>query len=161
MEKGIRFEVDIEKLMANKDKVLEKYLKDPNLLLPTRATKGSAGYDLKYPYNHSIVFDVHQSILLDSFVKIILPEGYVANMYVRSSIGIKKGLVLSNGTGIIDSDFHDSIKIPLINISDKSTYLLSKYDNRIAQIVITKYETIDNDNTEAERTGGIGSTDTK
>ena len=159
MEKGIRFEVDVEKLMANKDKVSEKYLKDPNLLLPSRATKGSAGYDLKYPYNHATVFDVHQSILLDSFVKIILPQGYVANMYVRSSIGVKKGLVLSNGTGIIDSDFRDSIKIPLINISDKSTYLLNGDDVRVAQIVISKYETVDYDNVEVERTGGIGSTD--
>lgn len=161
MKKGIRFEIDLEKLMMNKDLVRKEFLENPDLLLPKRATKGSAGYDLKYPYNRSVILNPGDNYIVDSFVKIILPDGYRADMFVRSSLGIKKNIVLSNGTGIIDSDFKDSIKIPLINIGTKEQYILSSADTRIAQIVISKHELTDDDDANEERTGGIGSTNSK
>lgn len=161
MKKGIRFEIDLEKLMMNKDLVREEFLENPDLLLPKRATKGSAGYDLKYPYNKSVILNPGDSCIVDSFVKIILPEGYRADMFVRSNLGIKKHIVLSNGTGIIDSDFKESIKIPLINIGTEEQYILSSADTRIVQIVLNKYELTDDDDANGERTGGIGSTDIK
>ena len=161
MKKGIRFEIDLEKLMRNKDLVRKEFLENPDLLLPRRAKKGSAGYDLKYPYNKSIILNPGDNFIVESFVKIIMPEGYRADMYVRSSLGIKKNIVLSNGTGIIDSDYKDTIKIPLINIGTKEQSILTSADTRIVQIVFNKYEITDDDDADGIRTGGIGSTDSK
>ena len=159
MRKGIRFEVDTEKLNEMKDLVRKEFLDNPDLLIPIRATQGSAGYDLKYPYKDDLIMKVNNDYLIESFVKIILPKEYVAKMYIRSSMGIEKGITLMNGTGIIDSDFSESIKIPIHTIKKDNVLLKAGPDTRIAQIVITKYETVDDDITTGIRNGGIGSTD--
>ncbi len=86
----------------------------------------------------------------------------VLELYVRSSIGVKKGIVLSNGTGIIDSTYYGNsgndgnIGLPLWNTSNKRVVL--EANERIAQGVFKKYLTIDNDTPlSQERTGGFGS----
>lgn len=166
--KGIKFTVDVEKLREC-FYVAEEYKKNPEKLLPKRSTKGSAGYDLIMPYDCNINVDAPGLYILDTFIKIEVPEDIVAKMYVRSSIGIKKGIVLANGTGIIDSDFKDTIKVPLVKnrISSISESFIQGIDNekpqihkgdRIVQIVFTKYFTTEDDITTNERDGGIGST---
>mgnify|MGYP000993365576 CR=1 FL=1 len=166
--KGIKFTVDVEKL-KNCFYVADEYKENPEKLLPIRGTKGSAGYDLINPYDCDINIDSPGLYILDTFIKIEVPENIVAKMYVRSSIGIEKGIVLANGTGIIDSDFKDTIKIPLVKnrISVISQSFVDTINNkkpkickgdRIVQIVFTKYFTTEDDNTKEERTGGIGST---
>ena len=73
----------------------------------------------------------------------------------RSSLAYKKGLLLANGVGIIDSDYKDEIKVVLYN-STKETVIISKGE-RIAQLIPTNYlpifPSLDN-----ERSGGFGST---
>ena len=83
-------------------------------------------------------------------------------LYVRSSLGIKHGIVLSNGTGVIDSSFYNNpsnngnIGIALHNTSDKVVVI--KQGDRIIQGVFIKYLVADNDNVIHEnRIGGIGS----
>jgi dUTP pyrophosphatase len=86
----------------------------------------------------------------------------VLMLYVRSSIGIKKGLVLANGTGIIDYDYYSNedndgnIGICLLNISDKEVTI--EAGERIAQGIFLPYLISENGNSEEERKGGIGST---
>ncbi len=166
--KGIKFTIDEERLRKT-FYVAEEYKKNPEKLLPKRSTKGSAGYDLIIPYDCDINVDSPGLYVLDTFVKIEVPKDIVAKMYVRSSIGIKKGIVLANGTGIIDSDFKDTIKVPLVRnrISVISESFVEGIDDekpkirkgdRIVQIVFTKYYTTEDDTTVEERNGGIGST---
>jgi len=68
--------------------------------LPTRGSKQSAGYD--FYSKEQVVIKPGKQYVFWSDVKAYMMPGEVLEMYVRSSIGIKKGLVLSNGTGIID-----------------------------------------------------------
>ena len=63
-----------------------------------------------------------------------IPEGHVGMLFVRSSTGIKRNLVLSNGTGIIDQGFTGSIKISLHNTGDKTQHIAS--GDYIAQLVV-------------------------
>ena len=83
-------------------------------------------------------------------------------LFVRSSIGIKKGLVLSNGTGIIDSSYYNNpsndgnIVLVLKNTTDKIVEI--KQGERVIQVMFVKYLVADDDCVIHEnRIGGIGS----
>jgi len=129
--------------------------------LPTKSTKYSAGYDFYLP--ETIMLEPGETKLVFSNAKAYMNEGEVLKLYIRSSIGVKKGIVLANGTGIIDKDFYNNpdnegnIGIPLKNISGKIVTLMQ--GERIAQGIFEPFLESDNCNTEEERKGGFGSTD--
>lgn len=132
--------------------------------LPTRASKHSAGYDFYLPYE--VTIPPHCSTgIIPTDVKAYMQEGEVLMLYVRSSIGIKKGLVLANGTGIVDRDYFSNpdndgnIGIALRNDTNK-TVVLEKGE-RIMQGVFVKYLVADDDDVKDERTGGFGSSGQK
>lgn len=133
---------------------------DGETTLPTRGSKESAGYDF---YSKEYV-DIQpgSKYVFWSDVKSYMMGGEVLQIHVRSSIGIKKGLVLANGTGIIDTDYYSNpsndgnIGICLINESDRTQYIES--GERIAQGIFIKFLVADNVTSTKERTGGIGST---
>ena len=82
-------------------------------------------------------------------------------VYPRSSLSFKNGIVLANTVGIIDSDYYYSdneghIMIKLVNRGNKE--LTIKQGTAFAQGVITEYFTVDDDNATKTRNGGIGST---
>lgn len=129
--------------------------------LPTRKTKGSAGYDFYLPC------DVHlepfgDSPIIQTGVKAYMPEDEVLLLFIRSSIGIVKNVTLSNNVGVIDSSYVDNpdnegnIGLRLHNNSALSVDL--KNGERIMQGVFVKYGIADGDNVTEERKGGIGST---
>ena len=128
--------------------------------LPTRGSKISAGYDFYLPTD--ITIKPNEKICVWSDVKAYMQEGEVLMVHVRSSIGIKKGLMLSNLTGVIDADYFENenndgnIGIALYNYSNEVVEL-SKGE-RICQGVFMPFLVADNGNTDKERTGGIGST---
>ena len=80
--------------------------KEVNISLPTRGTKSSAGYDFYSPIDTTI--KPHEKQVIWTDIKSYMQENEVLMIYVRSSIGIKKGLVLANGTGIIDKDYYNN-----------------------------------------------------
>lgn len=124
-------------------------------LLPKRSTSGSAGYDFMSPVD--IVVPAHGEALIESKVSIELDKDKVLLLFVRSSYGFKHGITLSNGTGIIDSDFYpNTMRCKLRNDSDVD-FKISKGD-KYMQGVIVKYFVTDDDDTTEIRTGGIGST---
>ena len=92
-----------------------------------------------------------------------MQEEEIIKMYIRSSIGTKLGLVLKNGTGIIDSDYYSNedndgnMGICLRNTSHSQSVTLKKGE-RVAQGIFVKYLVADNDNADATREGGFGST---
>ena len=131
-----------------------------DITLPTRGTQYSAGYDFYSPID--IEIQPHDKVCIWSDVKAYMQEGEVLLLYVRSSIGIKKGLRLSNGTGVIDSDYYSNpdndgnIGLSLYNYTNEVVKI--KKGERICQGVFIPFLVADNGNTYNSRTGGIGST---
>lgn len=129
-------------------------------IIPTRADDGSAGYDFYTP--EDIVVFKNEVVKVKTNIKCSLPNRDVLMLYVRSSVGIKKNLMLANGTGIIDSTYYNNpdnegnIIIALYNYGDEPQHF--KAGDRIAQGVITSFFTVENDVVISDkRTGGIGS----
>ena len=145
--------------------VKDEFRKHPNveIQLPTRGSKISAGYDFYLPCD--LILQPGEKTCVWSDVKAYMQEGEVLMLHVRSSIGIKKGLMLSNITGVIDADFFNNpnndgnIGIALYNYSNETVEL--KHGERICQGVFIPFLVADNGNTDKERVGGIGSTGAK
>lgn len=144
------------------EEVEEKFKKhSTETTLPTRGSQYSAGYD--FYSKEEIVILPDQKYVFWSDVKAYMMKDEVLEIYVRSSIGIKKGLVLANGTGIIDSDYHNNpdndgnIGICLRNESTIPQEI--KLGERIAQGIFKNYLVADNITETQKRSGGIGSTD--
>ena len=129
-------------------------------ILPTRGTSRSAGYDLASPID--VVIEPHSSVLIWTNVKAYMADNEVLQLHVRSSVGIKKGLMLKNVTGIVDSDYYGNesndgnIGLALYNTGDEAVVI--ERGERLIQGIFMKYLVADNDTfLKDERTGGIGS----
>ena len=138
----------------------EKVSYDDTGILPTRNDKASAGYDFYAPKD--IVIYPHEGTKFATNIKATMEEDEVLMLYVRSSIGIKKGLTLANGTGVIDSSYYNNpdnegnIMGVLYNNTDKMQVV--KAGERVMQGVFMKYLVTDDDKPlNEERVGGIGS----
>ena len=84
--------------------------------------------------------DLHLSqILVTLFFQI--PKGYEAQVRARSGLAIRNGIGLVNGIGTVDSDYRGEIKVPLINWSHEDFTIHN--GDRIAQVVINKYEHVE------------------
>ena len=126
--------------------------------LPTRATALSAGYDFYSPIED--VVPAGGILKVPTGIRAIMEPGWVLLMYVRSSVGIKKNLVLANGTGVIDADYwmadnEGHIWVVLHNYGTEDRYIA--VDERIAQGVFIQHGNC-GDSVENLRVGGIGST---
>lgn len=130
--------------------------------LPHFATGGAACMDLCACMDESITLNAGERHLVPTGIAIALPSAeYVALVFARSGLGIKKGVCLSNGVGVIDSDYRGEIGVGLVNLGD-APYTVQPGD-RIAQLMVvpviqptlTVVDTLD----ETERgAGGFGST---
>ncbi|MEW9121879.1 MAG: dUTP diphosphatase [Thermotaleaceae bacterium] len=109
-------------------------------LLPMYETTGSAGMDLKADINESILLNPGERYLVPTGVFVELPEGVEGQVRGRSGLAVKYGIGLVNGIGTIDSDYRGEIKVPLINWGSEP--FIIRYGDRIAQLVICKYEKI-------------------
>jgi len=90
-----------------------------------------------------------------------IPEGYEGQVRARSGLSIKNGITLVNCVGTIDSDYRGELKIPVINLGSEA-FTISRGD-RIAQLIIAKYETVQWETSDViedtdRGTGGFGST---
>ena len=135
-----------------------------NIQLPTRATKGSAGYDFKSPIGFTL--SPNKTIKIPTGMRVIIDEDWVLKIYPRSSLGFKYRLQLNNGTGIVDSDYSHSdneghIFLKLTNDTNENKILEVEQGNGIVQGIFVEYGiTVDDECTET-RNGGIGSTNKK
>lgn len=129
--------------------------------LPAYATILSAGMDLRAAITEDIILSPMQRVLVSTGLFIALPEGYEAQIRPRSGLAFKYGITVLNSPGTIDADYRGEIKVLLVNLSD--TAFTIKNGERIAQMVIARYETINWDLTDTldesvRGTGGFGST---
>lgn len=111
-----------------------KKLKE-NAKIPKTATNGSAGMDLYACIDAPITLEPGQLAIVPTGIAIELPDNSCAAfLYARSGLGVKHGICLSNGVGVIDSDYRGEVCAGLCNVSDKP-YTIEP-DERICQMVI-------------------------
>jgi dUTP pyrophosphatase len=129
--------------------------------LPTYATVGSAGMDIHAHLSEAIVLKAFERKLIPTGLHIELPQGYEAQLRMRSSWALKRGLILPNAPATIDSDYRGEIQLIVANISEQEQVILP--NDRMAQMVIAKYEKVEwiavdtlTDTNRGE--GGFGST---
>jgi len=102
---------------------------------PHFATAGAAAMDLCACVDEAVTLGAGQRALIPTGIAIALPDpGYVALVFARSGLGIKRGVCLSNGVGVIDSDYRGEIGVGLVNLSDEA-YTVQPGD-RIAQLMV-------------------------
>lgn len=130
--------------------------------LPRPATAGAAGADLCANIDAAQTVPPMGRVIVPTGIAMELPSAdYAAFVFARSGLGIKHGLTLSNGVGVIDSDYRGEICVGLVNLSD-TAYTIQPGE-RIAQLCImpvmafTPAETEQLSHT-ARGTGGFGST---
>lgn len=110
-------------------------LLSPKAVMPKYATPGSAAMDLSACIDEAVTLAPGQRALIPTGIAISLPSPqYVALVFVRSSMGIKYGIGLSNGVGVIDSDYRGEIRVGLTNLSDVP-YTVQPGD-RVAQLAV-------------------------
>src|SRR5690554_5930178 len=133
--------------------------KGKKINLPKRATKHSAGYDIESAFDYVIEPGTIQ--MIETGIKVAMQDHEALMIYPRSSLGIKKGLIMSNAVGVIDKDYYNNpnneghIMIPLFNFGNKDAKV--KKGERVAQGIFQMYLTTEDDDTNQERTGGFGS----
>jgi dUTP pyrophosphatase len=108
--------------------------------LPKYQTEGSAGMDLCAFIPELITLQPMERILVPTGLFIELPHGHEAQIRPRSGMAIKKGITVINSPGTIDSDYRGEIKIPIVNLSGAVQTI--EDGERVAQMVISKHETI-------------------
>lgn len=133
---------------------------DPGIEEPHAQNRGDAGYDLRAAQSATI--EPGQRVLVPTGIALAIPEGYAGFVQPRSGLAIKNGITALNSPGLIDSGYRDEIKVILINHDPLETFVINKGD-RIAQLVIQKYETVQwnvvDDLDDSDRgTDGFGST---
>lgn len=133
---------------------------EKNIIMPKRATKFSAGYDLTSPIE--VIIRPQEIVTIWTNIKAICNENEVMLLCVRSSLG-RKDVCLANDVGVIDADYYGNpdndgnIGIALKNRSN-SDYVVKKYD-KIAQIIFMPYLVVDDEEEITHtRNGGYGST---
>lgn len=129
---------------------------DENVVIPTRATQGSVGYDFVAPVGVSL--KPNESVAINTGIKAKFPSTLWLGIYNRSS-NIKKNLMNYLGVGVIDSDYYNTdegIRITLLNTGTEDVII--RQGDAIAQGIFHHVITA-GDEVDTVRTGGFGSTD--
>ena len=171
--------------MATKNVKLGVYKVRDQIELPAYQTKGSACMDIAYspfgkthitvygPNNTSVNRPIdmnngkatvmpQERAMIPTGLILDIPEGFSVRLHMRSSVAFKEGLVLSNGEGIIDSDYTDELYLLVWNTTNRKVELLP--GQRIAQAELVAVEQMQIETLKAapkkkgDRTGGVGST---
>ena len=152
--------------MSGQDFVLQVKVLDPRLggewPLPAHATDGSAGLDLRAALDAPLVLAPGDAALVPSGMAIHIGDpGLCAVILPRSGLGHKHGIVLGNGTGLIDADYQGPLMISVWNRGNAGFTI--EPGDRIAQLVIlpvvrAQLQLVDTFNDSARGAGGFGHT---
>ena len=135
------------------------YYQEKNIILPSRKTKFSAGYDIATAEN--IILLPQQVTLIPTGIKAYMQTDEYLGVHIRSSIAIKQKLTLINNVGVIDADYYNNVEneghimIPVYNYNQSSVTI--EKDTRIAQGIFYRYLLDSDDKAENIRIGAIGS----
>ena len=109
--------------------------------LPQYATTDAAGMDIRANLDEPIVLKPLARCLVPTGLYIALPPGTEAQIRPRSGLALKKGITVLNSPGTIDADYRGEIGIILVNLSSEDFVIQD--GERIAQMVIARYERVD------------------
>ena len=140
----------------------------PEASAPVRAHEGDAGWDVSaVDHEHLGKMDAvtfpHNSYLVHTGIAVAVPKGYWIDLRARSSV-YKKGLILANGCGVIDSSYRGEVMAVFYRVMDGTPYSIN---DRIAQLVVQPALTTDVEFVEVDELppsedgrgeGGFGST---
>lgn len=130
-------------------------------VIPQYATEQAAGQDLHAVLEEPVTLRSLERKLIKTDLAIALPMGYKADVRPRSGLALKHGITVLNTPGTIDADYRGNIGVILVNLSSEPFTINN--GERIAQLVISKYERVEwNEVEELSETdrgsGGFGST---
>jgi dUTP pyrophosphatase len=143
------------------DKLTVKIINRSANPLPSYATEGSSGMDLRADIEHSFTLQPLERMLVPTGLFIELPLNYEAQVRPRSGLAIKHGITCLNSPGTVDADYRGELKVVLINLSNEPQIIYP--GDRIAQMVIQKVEKViltrvNEINATARGEGGFGHT---
>lgn len=132
-----------------------------SIKLPSRATRGSAGYDFFAPFSFSLAPGA--TIKVPTGIRAEMEEDWVLKLYPRSGLGFKFRLQLNNTVGIIDSDYFYSdneghIFVKLTNDSNEGRTVEVTAGTGVVQGIFLEYGVTVDDDAQGVRNGGFGST---
>ena len=133
--------------------------------LPKRATVSSAGYDFYLPLP-ILDIPVNSFVTIPTGIRCKMEDGWVLKIYPRSGHGFKYGVHLANTVGIIDADYYGAnneghINVKLVNDSIFRKQIELTQGDAFCQGVFIPFGVTVDDEAEAKRIGGFGSTDNK
>ncbi|WP_334327452.1 dUTP diphosphatase [Gilliamella apicola] len=140
-------------------KVLDKRLGN-EFPLPTYATEGSAGIDLRAMFDKTTEIKPSETILTPTGLSMHIADPNLAALVLpRSGLGSKNGIVLGNLVGLIDSDYQGQLFVPVWNRSQ--TPFVIEAGDRIAQLIIVpvvqaEFNIVDEFTESARGEGGFG-----
>lgn len=135
---------------------------NPAAKIPARSTGGSAGLDLCALLEQPLTLPAGGRALVPTGLAVGLPSAETVGLiFARSGLAVKRGLALSNGVGVIDSDYTGELQIGLVNLSDEA-YTIQPGE-RIAQLVVMPVllpalEEVETLEETGRGSGGFGST---
>ena len=139
---------------------------DPDFPLPTRATDGSAGIDLRACIDEPVVIKAGETKLIGTGMAIYIKDPNFAGIILpRSGLGHKHGIVLGNLVGLIDADYQGELMVSVWNRSDADFTLnpaerMAQY--MVVPVVRPSFEIVDEFSDDSERgAGGFGSSGIK
>ena len=108
--------------------------------LPSYATVGAAGMDLRANIDTSLTLQPLQRILMGTGLYLELSKGFEAQIRPRSGLALKHGITVLNTPGTIDADYRGEVKVLLINLSHQEFTI--EDGERIAQMVVASHERV-------------------
>ncbi|HEY7111881.1 MAG TPA: dUTP diphosphatase [Thermoanaerobaculia bacterium] len=104
------------------------------LELPSYATSGAAGVDLRAALSTELVVAPGGRTLVPTGIAVAIPRGFEGQVRMRSGLALKKGLILPNAPGTIDSDYRGELCVLVANIGAEPVVI--DRGDRIAQLVV-------------------------
>lgn len=141
------------------DNILDIRKKYKEINLPKRSTRFSAGHDICTPFDVKLY--PGEKLMIPTGIRCEMSEEYVMLIFPRSSLGIKKGMTISNTVPVVDADyfFADNEGHIFISIKNNGNDVLElRSGEKIVQAVFVPFGVADEEEITTERTGGIGST---
>lgn len=139
---------------------------DPNFPLPTRATDGSAGIDLRACIDEPVIIRAGETKLIGTGLAVYIADPNFAGLILpRSGLGHKHGIVLGNLVGLIDADYQGELMVSVWNRSETDFTLnpaerMAQY--MVVPVVRPAFDIVEEFSDVSERgAGGFGSSGTQ
>ena len=144
------------------DSLVVKVACEPGVVLPAYATDGSSGMDLRAHIEQAVILQPQERCLVSTGLRMVIPQGYEAQIRSRSGLALQHGVVVLNSPGTIDASYRGIVKVLLWN-SGQDAFVIEP-SMRVAQCVfaqcaVARWEVVEDIETDTHRgAGGFGST---